>query len=264
MRRVCGGSKLRESSPLPADFFSGAELSDPVFRDRLSNGPPSCRIRRLLRRVQRSDRMTPATAADVLTVWQQLIEDDRRNGKTTTRLRSSGPAARRALRQLHEELGSHAIVLGLTIPREPERGRPRDTLRKATAAFDGSRLVGEQVLLVLKARAEARRRSFTRRTPKAFDAAVLNVLEEWMPTKGLYIGQGFAPDKPVPPPGPLTSPVFRTPIVLAPAEAARSLVKNYSWLADKLRGPRAVKARFHLDHRTSRMRRSRRTAQTHT
>lgn len=110
--------------------------------------------------------------------------------------------------------------------------------------------LGERVLSVLDARADARRRGFTRRDPAAFERAVLEVLAEKMPPGDVVIARHRDADF--------------TPIVLTPNEAAEAIVTDYSPLADKLRTRRAVKARFQLDDRTTRLRRKRRTRQTHT
>jgi hypothetical protein len=109
--------------------------------------------------------------------------------------------------------------------------------------------LGDRVLLLLDARADARRRGFTRRTPVAFERAVLEVLTEKVPPGGLVIGRHRDADF--------------TSIVLPPEQAARWIVENYSPLADKLRTHRAARARFQLDDRTTRLRRKRRTRQTH-
>jgi hypothetical protein len=182
-------------------------------------------------------------------VWRQLEQDYRRNALRTTRVHSSGPAAFRALKKIWWHASGEIELPRLPPPR---RGRPVDTIRAVERASRdaGLRAIGENVLFLLEARAEARRRGFTRRNPAAFAKAVAGIIANQVPRAGMEIGR-------------LRDANF-TPIVLTPREAATFVMRNYSALADELRTPRAVRRRFRLDHRTTKQRRDRRTPQMHT
>jgi hypothetical protein len=168
-------------------------------------------------------------------ILHQLFEDVERNGATSGNVHSSAADARRAF---------------ATIARSedwPPRGRPIDYQKKRARMFPDyvNRQLAWSVLVVLwarqQARREAKRRGLSGRR-EVIEKIALRYIAQKIPD-GLRIADGTAGR-----PGKLG------PVVLAPAEAARHILRNFSALADRLKTPRAARRHFGAEHLSRRRR----------